>query len=793
MKNIYSTLFILAFSFLAKSQSSHYITTYHGLTSDKVNSIVEDPQSNIWVGTAKGLNKVDKWGKVTTISQLNGYKIFDVAYSASTGVWAATDKGLVNYYNNQITVYDSTLAYTVSKVTEVEITNNGTVWSLNDEKLYQVQGGQLAKFTYTLVSNPQYLKVFGISAEANIIFLHINVGSISLLIENGVDRAWYNPFFISIRFGMHEYKNKIYGVGGNKIFVLRNDTMVLVDSINGYFSTEFVGFDPTTGDFILRYSNKLALYNIDNQTFSPHFAQIKYLSQSNRGKLIFKKNKSTLIYATTGGLLYEFYDFNRIQKGLQLGDFNYHFNRIDRFPSHGVIDTFGRNRPLIYYDGFNAMGKMQGNWKSSGIVNLSMTSSDWQLGPVSNNYELPIYHQKYGRVFQVSKDEVDNHKLNYNNSGYVMPDEIRDWPANGNTFAGESFSLAPFVDVNNNGLYEPSLGDYPEVPGDDCLYAIYHEPQSGNQNLGLGLEVHKFAYVFNDGIFEHENTVYLHYSVINRSANNIDSLTFMLMSDLDVGGIYNDRPAIDTVGNSIYTWNNSIEYKSYYSLNPLQAASGITSLDNEIVSHNSNWPANFQEQINQLNGNYYDGSLNWDSTLQKSSPFQYLWSGDSIFHFTDLYINRADAHQVATLESHNLNANEKLCYNFAFSYDIIGDSLKGIKALKQTKLRLDSVSALWQNSNLLSCLMPTLSEYENENSPLSDLKVYPNPAQDRIVIEANYNIEKVAVYNLQGSLVLDENFRSPFVELDLKLKAGVYFLQIFGNNSWKSERLIIVE
>ncbi len=54
------------------------------------------------------------------------------------------------------------------------------------------------------------------------------------------------------------------------------------------------------------------------------------------------------------------------------------------------------------------------------------------------------------------------------------PIPILEWPANGNPFAKGAggvalvvnHDLAPFVDVNGDGKYNPLLGDYPAMKGD---------------------------------------------------------------------------------------------------------------------------------------------------------------------------------------------------------------------------------------------------------------------------------------------------------------------------------------
>jgi hypothetical protein len=43
------------------------------------------------------------------------------------------------------------------------------------------------------------------------------------------------------------------------------------------------------------------------------------------------------------------------------------------------------------------------------------------------------------------------------------------WPGNGNIQNGEARFLAPFNDENFNQLYEPWLGETPDIRGDEAV------------------------------------------------------------------------------------------------------------------------------------------------------------------------------------------------------------------------------------------------------------------------------------------------------------------------------------
>ena len=75
---------------------------------------------------------------------------------------------------------------------------------------------------------------------------------------------------------------------------------------------------------------------------------------------------------------------------------------------------------------------------------------------------------KFDKHFKITRAEVDEHISSYNTSGYVMPASIANWPAHGDE--GYSYYLAPFKDVNENGVYDPENGDYPyyDINNDLC-------------------------------------------------------------------------------------------------------------------------------------------------------------------------------------------------------------------------------------------------------------------------------------------------------------------------------------
>jgi hypothetical protein len=88
-------------------------------------------------------------------------------------------------------------------------------------------------------------------------------------------------------------------------------------------------------------------------------------------------------------------------------------------------------------------------------------------GPIGNVHN-PAHTAKYDKLWKVSKTEIQQHIANYKKPAYTMPAAIATWPGNGNAANGEAARLAPFADLNNDGLYSPNQGEYPVIKGDQA-------------------------------------------------------------------------------------------------------------------------------------------------------------------------------------------------------------------------------------------------------------------------------------------------------------------------------------
>lgn len=184
----------------------------------------------------------------------------------------------------------------------------------------------------------------------------------------------------------------------------------------------------------------------------------------------------------------------------------------------------------------------------------------------------------FDKIWKVTLTEIDAFRNNPGNWSNPSGD-IATWPCMGDVAAGEAKYLAPFVDVNGNGEYEPYLGDYPSfdqntvknIP-DMMLFILSNDKgniHSETQGLPIGLELQTqaFAYSTNDEV---NNMTFYRTTIYNRGSETIDSCVFGQWVDPDLGNYNDDYVECDVKRNLgiCYNGDDNDEGILGYGLNP---------------------------------------------------------------------------------------------------------------------------------------------------------------------------------------------------------------------------------
>ena len=229
-------------------------------------------------------------------------------------------------------------------------------------------------------------------------------------------------------------------------------------------------------------------------------------------------------------------------------------------PSNDIKSTIFQN--TLWIGGLDADDSLH-----LAAVRFNQVGEDFWSGPLRvTDASTDIFNvMNYHHVWKVSRAEIE---ALIANPGGDIPEDILTWPGNGNVADGFAATLAPFVDVDGDGVYDPRNGDYPDILGDMALFCIYNDSfdydddgivehtESGGG--ALGIEVHCMLYGFNAPEDEKlNNTLFMRQWIYNRSANDYHDVYVGYWTDYDIGYASDDYNGCNVQNGYYYGYNGS--------------------------------------------------------------------------------------------------------------------------------------------------------------------------------------------------------------------------------------------
>ena len=214
------------------------------------------------------------------------------------------------------------------------------------------------------------------------------------------------------------------------------------------------------------------------------------------------------------------------------------------------------------------------------------SGNDFWPGPLNTSNATITAEEcnKWDKHFKLERAEVEEYVARFGvDPTYVIPNSILEWPAHGDPAQGQDEFLAPFFDLNGNGLYEPYDGDYPDYNitgtnedaklfGDQTLFWIFNDKgniHTETEAEPLGLEVHAQAFGFTSDNEVNDMTFY-NYKVINRSTLPLNNTYFGQWVDPDLGYYLDDYVGCDVGLGLGFCYNGDAEDEGAqgYGFNP---------------------------------------------------------------------------------------------------------------------------------------------------------------------------------------------------------------------------------
>lgn len=520
--------------------------------------------------------------------------------------------------------------------------------------------------------------------------------------------------------------------------------------------------------------------------------------------------------------------------------FSYYLNN-DHFSNNLLFSK------LLYSGSSYIIGKSNDKYYGVSYTNDLFA---FKPGPFTNpsNYNHDIIHA-FNESFQVSREMVNQHvwRVSINDPSYVIPDGILHWPAHGEVNLGQAENLAPFIDLNQNGIYEPQLGEYPSFPGTHCLLNISHQAEISSDFHGSGLELHSYLYLMecNDTLDE---VLFYRTEVYNRSTRTYDSLAFGVYSDFDLGNYSDDYIGTHVENGLVYCYNADAYDDDYNGLPgfhdslPTIAAqflkgiktppNGIDDLEgiydnqtvngygyNDAVIDNefkglefSIYPTNTSpldsaEFFNLLHCKDENGTPLYQ--LNGNMPERFVFPGttdtllygtggfDPGFIWNEISDNnpQGDRRIIGSFGSQSMVPGEKLVYDFAYMAG------KRIAGTGQSQIDLFAKAEHVKNAfnnNLTSCgqtfdnLQPEDVNALNEATTESSYVIFPNPFEESFMVMSQQKGQITwKLVDIRGQLLQQgENTNEQFLVQTSHLKDGIYLLILEQNGRQSIQKVL---
>jgi hypothetical protein len=784
------------------SISNGGLYSYNGTTwtdfSTSINSnfvnvfFADNTTSNLWVGTKAGVYKFDGsiWTNFTVAnSGLASDTVLSLAIDPSGNLLAGTQRGLSVENGVSWTNYStSTINFPSNIITALySDAQNGT---------WVGTSAGVGKFAL-----PYFLPLDTIAPTSAIIYPTTACFSITKGPHGGVIFNGKNSSLIEVVFD----RPKIYYYP----LLISNGTFLCFNSANG--KTWMVNrFATSLNNFLFGFDG----INYVGLGISPY--NTRYLDVNNVRTAILNRGDN---------------NWNTINSGVYY------------VPKNGDAGTIFSS--ALWIGGLDAGGGLH-----EAAMTYRQAGMDFFPGPLdtTNGSTDSITASQYDYVWKIEKLKILEFQYYWSigavqNGTYQVDHDILTWPAQGT--GNFTRNMAPFVDVNGNGIYDPLTGgDYPDIKGDQELYCIYNDNLAVHSESGgvpLKVEVHAAAYAYfclsvADSQKVINNTTFYDYQIFNRSNSNYNSVFLGMFQDGDLGDFADDYVGCYSPDNFSFIYNGdpndgccSLPTQGTYGAHPpiqslavldgplADAGDGMDNNNNGMIDEvgEKDLMTGFLFYYNDFTGignpedadDYYlFTSWRWkDSTYLTYGGNGYLGTTPTHFEFDGMPYDTSAWTEISTGNTpydrrgltscgpFTLNSGQSVHLNYAdvFSRDTtIGPPDTAYYDQAANDVR--RVRNWYNNNNAPSCvqwgvgIQPQTSEIH--------FSLYPNPTSSLLTIEYKPQSKDALyeIFDLTGQLVESGklNATGQTILSVENFSSGIYLVRVIDKNSFSTMKFI---
>jgi len=264
-----------------------------------------------------------------------------------------------------------------------------------------------------------------------------------------------------------------------------------------------------------------------------------------------------------GAQTFEHLDINNINARINANSYLFHnpdsSSSSYEFPANSGINSIFSARLNLASTDVN--GQVIGHIPFTGVVGP-------HAGPIMNPSDYATSGPAWDKVWKIDCSTIETFKEWYSCSedancdasanfpGYQIPQSILEWPAHGVSALGQSSQIAPFFDTDGDDFYDPNVGDYPLIKGNQAIFFIYNAKRTQSILPSVQIEFRGLAYAYgNTGDSALDNTIFIDYEVINRSTATLANAQLGFDVDFDLGNASDDFIASDVARSAFYAYN----------------------------------------------------------------------------------------------------------------------------------------------------------------------------------------------------------------------------------------------
>lgn len=418
-------------------------------------------------------------------------------------------------------------------------------------------------------------------------------------------------------------------------------------------------------------------------------------------------------------------------------------------------------------------------------------SDDYWPGPIDNQTGQSYNCSSFDQIWEVHKSSVVDFLANGN-----ITSEILNWPGRNNpnlSFLPQNQDMAPFVDVDVDGNYNPSNGDYPDIKGDIFQYFVINDVGGIDRTTNgdsLGIEVHVMVYQYGNigGVLDY--TTFYDVKVVNKSSNTYSEAYMGVFEDIDIGYAQDDFIGCDTILEVGYNYNAFEVDQVYDSFPPVQGVTmlkppssntQVASFSSFVNVHQIMGPQFIQndpvECYNYMKGMWPDstlmsyGGIGYDTTSgAQPFPFQYPGSLCDSTQWSEVSTNHQPSDRVFLMSYGALDFTPLESIDFTFAHvTTFPDSASQCDWVPQF---LNDVSSVHNFYN--SVIASDINEYW-----VNEIKIYPNPASEFLKVSGLSIDSEMFVYDILGKQIDSKKVNTSSHTIDISgYPGGIFFVKI---------------